>query len=719
MAKATDLKVQIKFEATGDKELARAFTKAATAQKKLEDVTKRLSKAEKKLGKRTNMLGLSFTRLTGKAGKMRLSLATLRSQLLVLTFGFNLINRTFGASVRAFMQQEDAVAKLNSTLRSTKGAAKVSSRELQGLASQMQKLTGIGDETILSMQGVLLTFTQIKGDVFKDATKAILDISVALGQDLQQTAIQVGKALNDPKLGVSALSRVGIQFTDTQKAMIKQFVKSNEVAKAQSIILKELELQFGGTAENVDSTSMSFKRLTSAFGDLMESGGGKLAPFIKSVVDLGTAAIETVNDTEDSGFNEFFSNISQESRGAIAGINLLETALDSKILTIMKEIGFAEDDLDLRKFFNKENEARVIAFGDSILNNPGNAINELNESLRELEGTPTTFFDDVVDILQLFPDINPEEVLRQSGAFGFEDIMNKFPAHIKEFTNDAAQPAITEMRNYFNKIIEDGKITPDEINQKFNDLGFAANVAIAINSQMSEFGDTSQFADISPFADILETIFGADVSFNENQETIDFIKNFREQIRLYAEEAGIPLPDDKTPLQKMVEGMVKFKEEHTDTIKGFDDLSAAAMQFSKGNKEVTIGLLKMRQALAIGNMILAFTEFMANREYGKAFSAFAAGMTKVAQFKSQIDAAKSAALGADFIAGSPQYIKVGDNPQMRERVTVTPLGSPNVRGGGSASGVVINLNGNILGTEEFVRDTLIPQLENSLGRNLA
>ena len=37
-------------------------------------------------------------------------------------------------------EQEDAVAKLNSTLRSTKGAAKVSSRELQGLASQMQKL---------------------------------------------------------------------------------------------------------------------------------------------------------------------------------------------------------------------------------------------------------------------------------------------------------------------------------------------------------------------------------------------------------------------------------------------------------------------------------------------------------------------------------------------------------------------------------------------------
>ena len=81
---------------------------------------------------------------------------------------------------------------------------------MQGFASQLQRLTGIGDETILAMQGILLTFTQIRGQVFKDATQVILDVSVAMGQDLQQTAIQVGKALNDPILGVSALSRVGI-----------------------------------------------------------------------------------------------------------------------------------------------------------------------------------------------------------------------------------------------------------------------------------------------------------------------------------------------------------------------------------------------------------------------------------------------------------------------------------------------------------------------------
>ena len=128
----------------------------------------------------------------------------------------------------------------------------------------------------------------------------------------------------------------------------------------------------------------------------------------------------------------------------------------------------------------------------------------------------------------------------------------------------------------------------------------------------------------------------------------------------------------------------------------------------------------MRKALAIGNMILAFTEMSTKGFKGflLGLSILAKGLAQIGQFDAAIASAKSAALGADFIADRPQLIKVGDNPQMRERVTVTPIGSPNVRGGGTSE-VVVNLNGNILGTEEFVRDTLIPQLEDSLGRNLA
>ena len=61
---------------------------------------------------------------------------------------------------------------------------------------------------------------------------------------------------------------------------------------------------------------------------------------------------------------------------------------------------------------------------------------------------------------------------------------------------------------------------------------------------------------------------------------------------------------------------------------------------------------------------------------------------------------------------------MGDNPGGRERVDVTPLSSPNFDGP-QGSEVTVNIMGNVIGTEEFVRDNLIPEIDRSIRRNLA
>ena len=86
-------------------------------------------------------------------------------------------------------------------------------------------------------------------DIFNQATETMLDMSMALGQDTKQSAIQLGKALNDPIKGVGALQRVGVSFTAAQQAQIKALVKSGETMKAQKIILAELRKEFGGSAK--------------------------------------------------------------------------------------------------------------------------------------------------------------------------------------------------------------------------------------------------------------------------------------------------------------------------------------------------------------------------------------------------------------------------------------------------------------------------------------
>jgi hypothetical protein len=71
---------------------------------------------------------------------------------------------------------------------------------------------------------MLLTFTSIGKDVFPLATQAAADMATKMNggvipsaQQMQQQALLVGKALNDPIKGLSALSREGVTFSDSQK----------------------------------------------------------------------------------------------------------------------------------------------------------------------------------------------------------------------------------------------------------------------------------------------------------------------------------------------------------------------------------------------------------------------------------------------------------------------------------------------------------------------
>jgi len=183
------------------------------------------------------------------------------------------------ASARAIIQntvrQEQAVAQLEARLRSTGGVAGLTSQQLQSMASSMQAVTTFGDEAVIEMQALLLTFTNIRGEIFERATPAILDLATAMGSDLKSASIQLGKALNDPVKGVSALAKSGIQFTESQKEMIKALVDTGQTAKAQEIILKELETQFGGAAEAAaDTLGGALQQVQNAFGDLLEADGG-------------------------------------------------------------------------------------------------------------------------------------------------------------------------------------------------------------------------------------------------------------------------------------------------------------------------------------------------------------------------------------------------------------------------------------------------------------
>ena len=209
-----------------------------------------------------------------------------------LTVGLTLPIVAFGiASIKAASDSESALADLNATLKSTGGVAGVTAKDVTDFASSMQRSTKFEDDAIVSGQAMLLTFTKVGKEVFPDASTAMLNMAEKMKMDLPQAAMTLGKALNDPVAGVNALRRQGVKLSDQQLDSVKAFVAVGDIASAQKIILKELEVEFGGLAVAAGATSEgAMADLTHAIGELSEAVGKQLLPVLipatKKITDM-------------------------------------------------------------------------------------------------------------------------------------------------------------------------------------------------------------------------------------------------------------------------------------------------------------------------------------------------------------------------------------------------------------------------------------------------
>jgi cell wall-associated NlpC family hydrolase len=228
-------------------------------------------------------------------------------------------------------EAERTTRQTEAVIKSTGGAAGVTASQVSGLADKLSQKTAVDDEVIAHGENVLLTFKNIRNeagrgnDIFSQTTAIALDMSAALSesgdasQGLQSNTVRLGKALNDPIAGISALTRVGVTFNAQQKEQIKSLVESGDIMGAQKLILSELKSEFGGMAE---ATADSIGKAQVSWANLAESVGQKVMPAVHAVsnwaLHTGVPALGQVADTVGTVVTPAFHGLAAAGGGIIS-----------------------------------------------------------------------------------------------------------------------------------------------------------------------------------------------------------------------------------------------------------------------------------------------------------------------------------------------------------------------------------------------------------------
>lgn len=223
------------------------------------------------------------------------------------------------ASVEAAREakvSEDRLRNITRQMGFAKGEYKGATDRIIEYSSALSKSLGVEDESIQLVQSKLATFRNLgktmddAGGAFDRATQAAFDLASAGFGTAEANAVQLGKALQDPVKGITALARAGVTFTDAEKARIATLVESNKIGEAQALILSAIEEQVGGTAE---ATATASDKMAVAWGEIQESVGKTLLPLFDSIADTLVEDVFPV-------FEELWQDIAPNVEDALKGV---------------------------------------------------------------------------------------------------------------------------------------------------------------------------------------------------------------------------------------------------------------------------------------------------------------------------------------------------------------------------------------------------------------
>lgn len=280
-------KPQVVLEFAGDeKKLSRTFDSVASKAKQLEQKVGRAGESMARESKKTS---------TFMSGVMKVAAGNM-----VASFSgaaFSAAGNLFGGMIEEAREAQKVSASTAQGIKTIGASAWTSAQQVGALAEKLSEKIGVDDEVIQQSANLLLTFANVKNavgannDIFNRAVAASQDLAAKGFGSADGAAKMLGKALNDPVKGITALSRAGVTFTQGQKDQIAAMVESGNILGAQKIIMGELEKQVGGTAA---AMATGADKMAVRWGNFKEEMGTRLLPVIDQLIPVMSSLLDAI-----------------------------------------------------------------------------------------------------------------------------------------------------------------------------------------------------------------------------------------------------------------------------------------------------------------------------------------------------------------------------------------------------------------------------------------
>jgi len=241
-------------------------------------------------------LGNSMQGVQGRAKNLAASFKGLLGPLAGIAAavgGVQLLRKSFDV----LAEREADFRVLTNALERISTDAPAASKALRAMADELGYETLFDEKAFQKGFALLTSFKNIALDSYGRVAETAADLAQINQTDLKSSFLQLAKALSDPTKGLTALSRSGVIFTETQREMILELHNAGREMEAQAAILKIVEESYKGAARSAaEGLAGAFDTLGQRVRDFNEALGTAASPFMEPLVEGTSELFGVVTD---------------------------------------------------------------------------------------------------------------------------------------------------------------------------------------------------------------------------------------------------------------------------------------------------------------------------------------------------------------------------------------------------------------------------------------